>query len=147
MPRVSDQGIALIKKLEGFSKKIYLCPAGKETIGYGHVILPGEHFPASGISEEVAEKILCDDLGDIINGLNLILKVGLNQNQIDALICFIFNIGIGAFRLSTMLRMINNNDFNGAAKQFARWVYCNGKKIDGLVKRRAIEAELFKKSA
>ncbi len=137
----SPAGLALIRSAESFAKALYLCPAGKKTIGYGHVVRPGENFPAL-ISREQAERLMVDDLAPVEIYLDAVLP-GLNQNQFDALASFCFNVGLGAFEKSTMFARLKAGDFQGAASQFPRWVHGGGKVLPGLVKRRATEQTLF----
>lgn len=141
--QISDAGLALIKQFEGFSQIAYYCPAGKLTIGYGHVILPGEQFPESGISESIGEILLKQDVSIAEKAINQLITTALLQNQFDALVSFVYNIGSKAFEKSTLLRLINENKLPLAAVEFARWVYV-GKKIQaGLVRRRAAEKLMF----
>jgi len=131
--KTSEQGLALIRKNEGFSAKMYFCPAGKPTIGYGHVISADENFPTGGISEYDAKIILIQDVSQAEQALNRLIKVTISQNQFDALAAFTYNIGIGAFENSTLLRLLNDGDIAGASHEFSRWVYANGKILGGLV--------------
>ena len=139
---ISQQGIDFIKRHEGFSSLPYLCAAGKETIGYGHVIKQGEQFPC-GLTEKQAEDILYDDLAEAEQCIFDNVIVDLLPNQFDALVSLIFNIGTKAFEKSTLLRMLNSEQFEEAGKQFLRWIYANGKVVYGLQKRREKEKRLF----
>jgi lysozyme len=141
MRNVSEQGLALIRQFEGFSAKPYLCPAGKPTIGYGHLIKNGD-FPGE-ISKIEAEKLLKQDVMVAESAIFQLVKVELTQNQLDALVSFIYNIGTKAFEKSTLLRKINEKKPEEAAGQFSRWVYGNGRKLPGLIARRAAESKLF----
>ncbi len=138
---VSPTGILLIQAFESFSATRYLCPARKTTIGYGHVVRVGEQIPAR-ISPAQAEALLIDDLAPIEIYLNAVLPT-LTQNQFDALASFCFNVGLGAFEKSTLFVRLKAGDPAGAASQFARWIYADGKTLPGLVKRRAAERALF----
>ena len=138
--KTSPKGIALIKEFEGLRLKAYLCPGGVWTIGYGHTA-----GVKSGmvISEAQAEEYLKADLISFeryLNGLGL----ALNQNQFDALISLIYNIGIGNFQKSTLLRKarINAND-NSIMDEFLRWVYSKGRVLPGLQRRRLREMKLY----
>ena len=138
--KTSPKGIALIKEFEGLRLKAYLCPGGVWTIGYGHTagVKPGKV-----ISEAQAEEYLKADLISFeryLNGLGL----ALNQNQFDALISLIYNIGIGNFQKSTLLRKarINAND-NSIMDEFLRWVYSKGRVLPGLQRRRLREVKLY----
>jgi lysozyme len=140
--KTSQKGLDLIKKFEGFSDKEYICPAGKPTIGYGHVILPSEHFPSS-ITKEEAEILLKNDLVSREKSLNILIKVVITQNQFDALISLIYNIGIKNFKQSTLLKFINDKLFDKIPDQFRRWKYINKVISKGLLNRREEEIKLW----
>lgn len=140
---IGTKGLALIKKFEGFSALEYLCPAGKRTIGYGHCLSPDENYPA-GVTEEQAEELLRDDIADAEDAVIRLVEVPLTPNQFDALASFVFNVGSNNFRLSTLLRVLNKADYEGAAKEFEKWIYADEKVVPGLKRRRKAEAELFK---
>ena len=137
---ISETGIQLIKKFEGCALKAYKCPAGIWTIGYGHTYGVKE---GQTITKKEAEAFLRQDLLTFETFVSNLVTVAINQNQFDALVSFCYNLGPGNLRSSTLLKRINAGDFNGAAEQFDRWVYANGKKLSGLVKRRAAEKALF----
>ncbi|MFZ4537837.1 lysozyme [Propionivibrio sp.] len=139
--QVSAAGLALIRAAESFSARLYLCPAGKPTIGYGHVVRPTDRVPAN-LTKTQAEALMVDDLQPVVIYLNAVFPE-LNQNEFDALASFCFNCGIGAFEKSTLFKRLKAGDKHGAASQFARWVHGGGKVLPGLVKRRAIEARMF----
>jgi lysozyme len=139
--KTSQKGIDLIKVFESFSAYPYKCPAGKMTIGYGHVILLNESIRK--VDKKEAENILKKDVEIAEKGVNQYVNIELNQNQFDALVSFVFNIGIGNFYTSTLLHLLNKCDFDGAANQFLRWVYAEKRLLPGLEKRRAKEKELF----
>lgn len=140
---ISKNAIELIKKFEGFIKTPYFCPAHKLTIGYGHLISAGEKFPKKGISLGEAEELLKDDALIARNAVMRMVRVTLSQNQFDALVSFVYNIGEGNFEKSTMLRLINAGDIKNAAEEFTRWIYAGGKIQNGLLKRRRAERDLF----
>ena len=140
--KTSQKGLTLIKKYEGFSDKEYICPAGKVTIGYGHVILPNEDFPVPMTRLE-GELLLKKDLEPRESALNKFLKVKINQNQFDALISLIYNIGVENFKQSTLLKFINNKLFDKIPDQFRRWKYINKVVSKGLLKRREEEIKLW----
>ena len=102
--RTSQRGIDLIKSHEGLRTKAYMCPANVLTIGYGHT---RSVFPGQVIDVKEAEELLKEDLIRFENAVNKYVEVYLNQNQFDALVSFTFNVGISAFRNSTMLRPQN----------------------------------------
>jgi lysozyme len=142
MMKTGEKGLNLIKKFEGFRDKEYICPAGKPTIGYGHVILPSEHFPSS-ITKEEAEILLKNDLVSREKSLNILIKVVITQNQFDALISLIYNIGIENFKQSTLLKFINDKLFDKIPDQFRRWKYINKVISKGLLNRREEEIKLW----
>jgi len=139
--QTSPKGIALIKAFEAFSADPYLCPAGKLTVGWGHVIRGADTFNPP-ISQERGEVLLRADLAAAEIYLDA-LHPELTQNQFDALASFIFNVGLGAFEKSTLRRCLKAGDIAGAANQFTRWNKSNGKVLPGLVKRREAERLLF----
>ena len=139
--QVSQTGINLVKKWEGLLTKAYQDTGGVWTIGYGHT---KGVTPNMVITEKQAEQFLIEDLQDSVDWVNRLVKVPVNQNQFDALVSFVFNIGPTQFNDSTMLRKLNTKDYNGAANEFKRWKYDNGRVIQGLVNRRADEEKLYR---
>jgi len=137
----SDRGLNLIRHYEGFSSKPYLCAGGRWTIGYGHVILPDETF--TEITEDEAIVLLSRDVMEAEGAVDILVKVPLNQNQFDALVSFVYNLGSGNLKSSTLLKLLNASDYDGAAKQFDRWVYAGGRQLLGLIARRKAEEDLF----
>jgi lysozyme len=140
--KTSQKGLDLIKKFEGFNDKEYICPAGKITIGYGHVILPNEYFQEPMTRLE-GELLLKKDLISREESLNTLVKVNINQNQFDSLISLIYNIGIINFKQSTLLKFINDRLFNKVPEQFRRWKYVNKVVSKGLFNRREEEIKLW----
>lgn len=146
--KMSMSGIGLIHDSEGLELEPYLCPAGVPTIGYGSTMYEnGAHVKLTDapITKERAIAILFHQLIGYENAVNRYVKVPLNQNQFDALVDFAYNAGIGALQKSTLLKKLNAGDYAGTAKEFDKWVYGGGKKLGGLVKRRANEKALFLK--
>jgi len=144
--KTGKEGKNLIKKYEGFRSHAYVCPAGVNTIGFGTTVINGKPVPEGmKITLDEANVFLDADLYDFENGINSLVKVDLNQNQFDALVCFVYNIGLGAFKKSTLLRKLNGEDFDGASKEFLRWNKAGGKVLPGLVRRRESEMNLFLK--
>ncbi|MDD6387620.1 MAG: lysozyme [Bacilli bacterium] len=141
--KTSNVGIELIKKYEGCVLKAYKCPSGVWTIGYGHT-----NGVKSGmqITKAQALNYLKQDLSIYEKAVTNYVKVPLNQNQFDALVSFSFNCGTGALKTSTLLQKLNSSDYNGAANEFLKWNKSNGKVLNGLVKRREEEKELFLKT-
>lgn len=138
--KTSENGFNLIKKYEGLRLSAYKCPAGVWTIGYGHT---NNVRPDDIITETQAAELFLRDVLDVEGAINRLVTKTLTQGQYDALVSFIFNLGSGRFAKSTLRRLINEGNFEGAAKQFGRWVYANEKKLPGLVKRREEERQLF----
>lgn len=138
--KTSERGLALIKKYEGLRTNAYLCPANVWTIGYGHTKGVSRGMM---ISHEDAEELLKKDLRYFESAVNSAVKVPVNQNQFDALVSFAFNVGVGAFGGSTLVRLLNRKHYISAAEQFLRWTRGGGKVLPGLVKRRREEYELF----
>ncbi|MBO5505549.1 MAG: lysozyme [Clostridia bacterium] len=144
--QTNKAGLELIKSFEGLGLKAYLCPSGVLTIGYGHTgkVRGNKITLQTTITPEEAETLLKEDLQRFEKAVDSLVKVPLNSNQFDALVSFVFNIGINAFSTSTLLTLLNNGDYKGASQQFKRWIYGNGKKVlEGLKKRRTAEEKLF----
>lgn len=139
--KTSTAGIALIKRFEGFSETVYKDAAGHPTIGYGHCLLPGETFEV--ISEQEAQCLLAEDLAVAEQAIEKHVKIALTQGQYDALASLIYNIGAQAFEKSYLLRLLNQNNPEAASEQFGRWVYAGGKRLPGLIARRAAEKAIF----
>lgn len=146
--RASESCIDLIHMFEGFRASPYLCPAGVPTIGYGSTrYADGTPVQLSdnSITKETADKILRETLIEYEDAVNRYAQVELTQNQFDALVDFAYNAGAQNLRKSTLLRKLNDNDFDGAADEFKKWVYGGGQILPGLVKRREAEAGLFER--
>lgn len=137
---MTQQGLDLIKKYEGLRLEAYKCPAGVWTIGYGHT---KGVYKGMSITKEEAEKLLKQDVS--VFELQVINTVGkLSDCKIDALVSFAYNVGIAAFRNSTLCRKVKaNSDDPAIRNEFGKWVYAGSKKLQGLVKRRAEEAEMY----
>ncbi len=138
--KTSDKGIDLIKKYEGFRAKAYKCPSDKWTIGYGHTL---NVKSTDVIDKAQAEYFLRQDVEFAEKEVNR-HNLDINQNQFDALVSFVFNLGVGNFARSTLLRKIKSNPNDPTIrKEFERWIYAGGKVLNGLVRRRKEEAELY----
>lgn len=141
--KTSENGIKLIKRFEGLKTMAYKPTLNDVwTIGYGHT-----HGVKKGdtITMEKATEYLKQDIEVFENAINSLVKVELNQNQFDALISFVFNVGIEAFKKSTMLKFINAGHYQLASGQFDRWNKQKGVVLEGLTVRRRAEKELFLK--
>lgn len=142
--QVSPAGVALTKSMEGCMLTAYPDPASGGapfTCGYGHT--GSDVKPGMAITQAQANAWLEYDLARSAQIVNSLVHVHLNQNQFDALVDFVFNVGAGNFRSSTLLRLLNAGNFAAAADQFSRWTQAAGKTMPGLVKRRAAERALF----
>jgi lysozyme len=137
---INRRGLDLIKSFEGLQLNAYVCPAGKLTIGYGHT---STVKPYQKITIGEAEHLLRLDCVIFEAAINKLVKVPLNENQYAALVSFTYNVGISAFKSSTLLRKLNKKDYNGAALEFPRWKMAAGRTLPGLVRRREAEKLLF----
>jgi lysozyme len=137
---VSERGLDLIKRFEGLELRAYRCPAGVWTIGYGHT--GPEVREGTAIAAERAEELLRADLLRFEEGVARSAGA-CTQGQFDALVSFAFNLGLGALRSSTLLKKHRCGEHRLAAAEFGRWIHAGGRKLPGLVKRRAAEAELY----
>jgi GH24 family phage-related lysozyme (muramidase) len=155
---VSDAGVDLVKEWEGFVPKLYNDAVGHCTVGYGTLVHKGkcdgrdsEQPYLGGISQEDATRLLTGTLAGTQTAVNGAVKVALTQNQFDALVSFVYNIGDGAFAQSTLLRLLNQGKYDEVPRELKKWVKArkDGQLIElpGLVKRRAAEADLFEKKA
>lgn len=142
--KINEAGINLIKSFESLRLTSYLCPAKVWTIGYGHT---GKDIKKGMmITEDQANEYLKNDLVYFENIVSKSVEVDINENQFSALVSFVFNVGEGAFKTSTLLKLLNNSDYKGAAQQFLRWNKSKGKVLPGLTRRRKEEVELFLKN-
>jgi len=138
---VSDlRALEMLKQFEGLRLKAYQDSAGVWTIGYGHT---KKAYPGMVITRAEAERLLRQDLVRFERAVRDRATVPLTQNQFDALVSFSFNVGVGAFSKSTLLKRLNQKDYAGAKQEFKRWVYAGGRRLQGLVNRREREAQLF----
>lgn len=150
MPRMkftSPQGLEFIKDYEKLHTTAYIDAVGVPTIGWGSTMFPNKKTVGSGdvITEWEADRMLVHYVTGIDAELSNIVTTPLTQNEFDALSSFVYNVGLSGFKKSTMLKLLNQGDKQGAAQQFSRWVYGGGKKLPGLVKRRNQEAAMFVK--
>jgi lysozyme len=140
MRHITEKGLGIIKKFEGFSPTVYICPAGYPTIGYGHVVkLQERERFAGGITAEQAEALLRQDVQTAERAVLRLITVPLKDGQFDALVSFIFNLGAGALQRSTLRRKVNSGDHAAVPGEFGKWVWAGGRKLEGLVKRREAE--------
>jgi len=136
----SDRGRQLIKRYEGLRLSAYVCPAGRLTIGWGHTrgVCAGQR-----ITEQQAEAMLTADTAPIEQLLNA-LGINFRQEQFDALVSWIFNLGYGNFSHSTLLKRIQAGASDEEiADQMVRWTFAGGRQLRGLMERRVSEANTF----
>jgi lysozyme len=143
--KTTQNGINLLKRFEGFRKDAYQDVVGIWTIGYGTTFYPDGSKVKQGdtCTEQLAEQYLSCALSNFEDQISKLVTTQLNLNQFDALVCFCYNVGVGAFKKSTLLKKLNSGDFIGAADQFRVWNKAGGKVVAGLTKRREAERELF----
>ncbi len=145
----SAKALDLIRKWEGLRLEAYICPGGVPSIGYGTTVYPSGATVCLGdrISDQQANAMLVRECSVLCPKITQLLSVSLQQNQFDALVSFVYNLGLGALADSTLLRKLNASDFAGAAAEFNRWnkAIVNGRKVvlEGLTNRRRDERELF----
>ena len=146
---ISDEGLELIASFEGFRAELYNDPAGHATIGYGHLVHLG---PIDGsepaqfkrpLTKAQALDLLRSDAERFVTTVRKAVDVPLTQSRFDALVSFVFNVGGGNFKESTLLRKLNAGDYEGARNEFGKWNKAGGKVLPGLVRRRAAEAAMF----
>lgn len=138
---ISDAGIEHLKLWEELRTEAYLpTPNDVYTIGYGHTRGVCEGLTCT---EPQAERWLDEDADEAEQSINRQVTVPLSQNQFDALVGLVFNIGVGAFRRSTLLRVLNDGKYDQVPAQIKRWKYQDGQVLRGLVRRREAEAQMF----
>lgn len=141
---ISLEGIRFIEEVEGVELKVYRDVAGYLTVGVGHLVRPKDNLKEGDIiSQERCDQLLQDDLESAEKAVDWSVTVRLNDNQFTALVSFAFNVGVNAFKTSTLLKKLNAGDYAGAGEQFGRWTHAGGKFVQGLANRRKKEKELF----
>ena len=145
--QVNKEGLELIKEFEGFRSLAYLCPANVWTIGYGNTFYQDGRKVKKGdrISESEAERLLKITVESFADQINQLIKVPVTSNQFSALVSLAYNIGVGAFARSTLLRFLNQKLYNQCADQFMVWSKAGGRTLEGLRRRRSRERALFLK--
>lgn len=138
-------GKTIIAETEGLENHIYLDVAGYPTICVGHRIMSEPEMLkfSKGASDAECYELMEKDLTRFENAVNNYVKVPICQAQFDALVSFSFNVGTGAFKNSTLLRLLNAADFDGAADEFRKWRKAGGRVVRGLENRRGIEKRAF----
>ncbi|MAZ68785.1 MAG: hypothetical protein CMG49_05410 [Candidatus Marinimicrobia bacterium] len=144
--KINAEGLNIIKHFEGFSPTVYLCPANRWTIGYGSTWdkqrkpVTKSHPP---ITEEDGEYLLRQELDHCYYAIDKLVTAEITENMHSALCSFIFNVGSGNFQSSTMRMKLNRGNYEGASAEFPKWRRAGGKILQGLVRRRTMERELF----
>lgn len=140
--RTSDNGIELLKRFEGYREQAYRCPAGVWTIGYGHT---GNVHEGQTCTREQAERWLREDLKNAENAVNALEPSRpLRQDEFDALVSFVYNLGTANFSGSTLrMKVCANPDNPTIRDEFGKWIYADGRIQPGLVSRREAEADLY----
>ena len=141
--KVSQECIDLVKFFEGFESKAYLCPANVWTIGYGRTKNVRE---GDVVNEAQAERDLFEELDEFAEQVLNTVKVDLEQNELDALTSWTYNLGVGNLQSSTLLKKLNSGDKNSVPSEMVRWNKAAGKVLAGLTRRREAEAKLWAKA-
>ena len=134
-------GVSLVKLSEGCKLTSYQCPAGVWTIGFGST--GPDVVKGMTITEEQAVDRLMHDLSHAETTVKRLVTVPLTQHQYDALVDFVFNCGAGNFQSSTLLKLLNQENFAAAHDEFAKWNKSGGRVLAGLTTRRLTESNLF----
>jgi lysozyme len=137
---LTEQGLNLIKRFEGFRSEAYQDSAGVWTVGYGTT--QGVH-PGMTVNRHEAEELLAKDIRWAEQAVNDLVTVPLGRHQFDALVSFVYNLGRGAFAGSTLLEIINTGQHALVARELTKWVYAGGAPLRGLARRRVAEADLY----
>lgn len=138
--KTSAIGLSLIMRFESFRSIKYQDGGGVWTIGWGHT---GIGVSESPITRDRAKELLKEDVRHAEHAVSTLVEVKLSQDQFDALVSLVFNIGYLQFATSTLRKKLNLGDYYGALNEFPRWIYDNGKIVKGLCIRRFKEGLLF----
>lgn len=142
--QVSQECAEFISKWEGYSDKSYADIVGVWTIGYGTTRVDGRKVqPGMTCTREEALHWLWQEAQEGLDFIADRIEVEINQNQVDAITSLTYNIGVGAFSKSTLLRKLNAGDIDGAADEFLKWNKAGGKPVKGLTRRRESERAIF----
>jgi len=137
---ISQEGLSLIKKFEGCELEAYKCAAGVWTKGYGSTKNVKE---GDTLTQEEADELLLHEMDEYESYIKDNVTSDLDQNQFDALVSWVFNLGPSNLKASTMLKVVNAGDMKEVPAQIKRWNKANGKTLQGLIRRREAEALLF----
>lgn len=145
--KLNDKGYDLIKRFEGYSDRPYKCPAGISTIGYGNTYYPNGtkvKITDPKITREYANEILAHTADEFAADVLKLVKTNITVNQLNALTSFAYNVGMGNFQKSTLLKLVNVNPNDAMiAKEFLKWNKAAGKELKGLTNRRIAESALY----
>ncbi len=153
--KMSENGRELLSQWEGIKNNEYKDAAGLPTIGVGHLLTKEELASGqikindtpvdfhNGLADQQVMDLLAQDLIRFEDVVNSTVTATLTENQFDALVSFSFNVGTNAFKKSTLLRVLNEGQYQEVPNQLRRWVKAGGKTIQGLVNRRENEIELW----
>lgn len=145
--KLNDKGYDLIKRFEGYSDRPYKCPAGISTIGYGNTYYPNGtkvKITDKQITREYANEILAHTADEFAADVLKLVKTNITVNQLNALTSFAYNVGMGNFQKSTLLKLVNVNPNDAMiAKEFLKWNKAAGKELKGLTNRRIAESALY----
>lgn len=153
--QMSKKGLDLLAQWEGIKLTMYNDVAGLPTIGVGHLLTQDERSSgkilihdnpvryAGGLTKEQAVQLLDQDVEAVEKFVTDQVQVDLQPHQFDTLVSFTFNVGKGAFKNSTLLKLLNQGLYDEVPGQLARWVYSGGRKIRGLINRRNYEISLW----
>ena len=139
---VPDEAVQLVKQFEGLRLNVYTDANGYPTIGYGHKLV-GPVTKAI-ITEEEATALLVQDLQVAASAVNKLTAVRLTEKQQAALIDFVYNLGSGTYQHSTLRQKLNRGEYHDAANEFQKWIYAGPRKLPGLIRRRQLEADIFR---
>ena len=137
----SDNGLNLTKQFEGLRLSAYADQVGVWTIGYGHT--GSGVYAGLTVTQDQADAFLASDVAGSEACVNRLVTSEITQNQFDAMVDFVFNLGCASLASSTLLRFVNAGDFASAAGQFQLWDHAGGVVVPGLLQRRQAEATLF----
>jgi lysozyme len=133
--------VGIITAWEGYNPEVYVDPVGIPTVCYGHVV--NSNVPlGTRFSVDACHNLLYSDLKVAVGAVDHLVKVPLEDHTKAAIVSFVYNVGIGNFKKSTMLKLLNENRISDACHELPRWVYAKKKKLKGLVNRRQAEMEL-----
>lgn len=145
--KLDKKGLDLIAEFEGLSLKPYLCSAKVPTIGYGSTFYENGtkvKLTDAPITKQRAEQLLKNTADKFAEKVAVLITKPVTQNQFNALVSFAFNVGVSALKISTLLKLVNNNPNDGnIAKEFLKWNKAGGRVVQGLTNRRIKESALY----